>query len=68
MNASVCPWTVAPGTRCLSAIVCIKNLCITELETGRVGYNMNKLTDKQTYDLRVAVESFVQPRLLLVSL
>lgn len=45
MNASVCPWTVAPGTRCLSAIACIKNLCITELETGRVGYNMNKLTD-----------------------
>lgn len=28
---------------------------------------MSKLTDRQTYDLRVAVEPFVQPRLLLVS-
>lgn len=66
-NANVCPWAMASDSQCFHAIACAKNLCINELQTGRVGLNMNKLTDRQTYDLQTAVESFVQPRLLLVS-
>lgn len=68
MSASVHPWAMSHDSQCLSAIACAKNLCINELETGRVGQSMNKLTDRQTYDLRVALEPFVQPLLLLVLL
>lgn len=59
MNANIRPWTTAPDFQCLSAIACTKNSRINDSETGRVGRNMNKLTDRQTYDLRVAVEPFV---------
>lgn len=45
-----------PLTQCFTAIARTKNLCINELETGRVGQNVNKLTDRQTYDLRVAAQ------------
>lgn len=58
---------MAPDSQWFNAIVHTKNLCINELETGRVGQNMNKLTDRQTYDLQASVVPFVQPRLILVT-
>lgn len=55
----------APDSQWFGAIACTRNSCINELETGRVGQNVNRLTDRQTYDLQAP---FVQPRLILVTL